>query len=232
MDLMQLMKKKILSQNMKEVLLCLIWYSLLLGICNTIFYVVYLKCGYVFYSALTLANYRFWLFNWIICCVFAISGRKRLIRWMAVGCIASVFMAQIFGFFTVRQSVLKFDDSDMAIPFGIIICLIIGFILDWRKNRRFGKIEYFCFLLVVLAYLIMEMHFVDMMRMHTGAERGYLAGYEQAIRDAEIGRHIDVSDRSEKVAQEGFRSGSPEWSGYLQYYSSGYSTGQQDTQNN
>lgn len=132
----------------------------------------------------------------------------------------------------MRQPVLKFDDSDMAIPFGIIICLIIGFILDWRKNRRFGKIEYFCFLLVVLAYLLMEMHFVDMMRMHIGAERGYLAGYEQAIRDAEIGRHIDVSDRSEKVAQEGFRSGSPEWSGYLQYYSSGYSTGQQDTQNN
>lgn len=34
MDLMQFMKRKILTQNMKEVLLCLIWYSLLLRFCN------------------------------------------------------------------------------------------------------------------------------------------------------------------------------------------------------
>lgn len=233
MNLFQFMKiKRKLFQNMKEVLFCLIGHSMLLGICYIICYFVYLKFGYVFYAALTLANYRFWVFNWIICCIFAVFGRKGMIRWMAIGCILSIFVAQIFGFVTVRHSVLKFDDSDMVIPFGLIICLIIGFVLEWRKNKRFRKIEYFCILLVILANLLIEVHFVDMMRMHIGAERGYLAGYEQAIRDAETGQyHYDVSERSEKVAQEGFHSGSPEWSGYLQYYSSGYSAGQKDVQN-
>lgn len=224
--------KKTLYHNMKEVLPCLIGHSLLLGICYIIFYFVYLKSGNVFYSTLALTDFRFWLFNWVICCIFALFGRKGMIRWTVIGCIVSIFSAQIFGFFTVRQSVLKFDDSYTVIPLGLIICLIIGSVLEWRKNRRFRKIEYFCLLLVIFANLLIEVHFVGMMRMHIGAERGYLAGYEQAIQDAETGRHYDVSDRSEKVAQEGFRSGSFEWSGYLQYYSSGYDAGQKDIQNN
>lgn len=224
--------KRVLYQNMKETLFCLIGHSLLLSICYFIFYFMYLKLGYVFYSALTLANYCFWLFIWIICCVFALFGRKGMIRWTAIGCILSIFAAQIFGLVTVRHSVLKFDDSDIIIPFGLIICLTIGFVLERRKNKRFRKIEYFCLLLVILSNLLVEVRLFDMMRIHIGAERGYLAGYEQAIQDAEIGRHYDVSDRSEKVAQEGFYSGSPEWSGYLQYYSSGYSAGQKDIQNN
>lgn len=233
MKFLQFMEiKRELYQNIKEVLFCLIGHSLLLGICYFIFYFMYLKLGYVFYSALTLANCCFWLFNWIICCVFALFGRKEMIRWTTIGCILSIFAAQIYGLVTVRQSILKFDDSEIVIPLGLIICLTIGFVLEQKKNKKFKKIEYFCLLLVILANLLIEVCLIDMMRIHIGAEKGYLAGYEQAIQDAEIGRHYDVSDRSEKVAQEGFRSGSPEWSGFLQYYSSGYSAGQKDIRNN
>ena len=78
----------------------------------------------------------------------------------------------------------------------------------------------------------MEVHFVDMMRMHIGAERGYLAGYEQGIQYAEMGHYYDNSEISEKVIQDVFGSGSPEWSGYMQYYSSGYRAGQKDIHNN
>lgn len=224
--------KRKFYQNMKSVWPCLIGYSLFQGICYIIFYLVYLKFGYVFISALTLANYRFWLFGWITCCTFTLFGRKRLTRLTAIGYVLSIFAAQIFGFAIVRQSVLKFDDSDMVIPLILIICLMMGFIMEFRKKKRFKKIEYFCFLLAILVHLLMEVHFVDMMRMHIGAERGYLAGYEQGIQDAEMGHYYDNSEISEKVIQEGFRSGSPEWSGYMQYYSSGYRAGQKDIHNN
>lgn len=84
--------KKTLYQNAKEVLLYLIGYSLLLGICYIIFYFVYLKFGNVFYSTLALTDYRFWLFNWIICCIFALFGRKGMIRWTVIGYIYCLYL--------------------------------------------------------------------------------------------------------------------------------------------
>ncbi len=215
--------------HMKEVLFHSIGHSLFFGIGFVICYFVTLRYGQVYFAWYTLEDYRFWLFYWMVCCLLALYGRYKMIHWMEIGCIFSIITAQIYGYISAQRSILRFEDSEIILFLGMIVFLIVGMGLELGKRKSFKKIECFCLLFVLLIDLFACYHFVNRIHMHVGAERGYLAGYEQGVYDVENGEyHYSDFYTEEKVAQEGFQSGSAEWSGYLQYYSSGYSAGRKD----
>lgn len=182
------------------------------------------RYGHFLFAWHSLEDIRYWLFYWLVCCGFVFFRRNRMYFMMKISFFFSILATQVTGYLSVQKSILHFDNSELILPLIMISFLIIGIIYEPIKN--FKQIEKVCFGVIILINLFAICYFINIIRMHIGAEQGYLSGYEQGVKDGEMGINFENHfGKIEKVIQEGFSPGSAEWSGYLQYYSSGYSAG-------
>ena len=205
-----------------------LFYVVLFGIC----YLLKTNNILVNYAWTTLGDYRFWIFYWILSCILVLFQRKIMLYLIEAGCIFSILMAQVIGYISTRKSILQFDDSYIVFPITMISFLLVGIIVELYQKKKFKRLEYFIFLIVFLVNLLSFYYCNSMLQLHKGAERGYLAGYEQGQTDGKAGKkYSSYEDEKESLRQEGFQTGSAEWKGFSQYYSSGYAAGQKDANN-
>ncbi len=181
------------------------------------------------YGRTALADPLVWMLYLGIEGVLAMRQRHKMSCLLKIGFVFSFVAAQLIGYLWIRGTMLRFDDTG-GIFFAGICCFLTAFLVivfRERKRKTFQRRELCFAVLILLIDLVAGLCWLGTFRRHVGAERGYVAGYETGQEDASENRvSYDVRDRVEKALQEGFRDGSAEWSGFMQYYSEGYEAGQ------
>lgn len=176
-------------------------------------------------------------YPWTACFLIFVGGifqKKRFVAAICSGCVLTVLVGQLITLCNRSYSLLRFNESWIALIFFWNLALIMGLLLEYRAKKKPWKMRTKVWMscVVLLFVWISFSGFYGKYAYNQGAEDGYLAGYKTGLYDAELGevtkaeQYADACfEYKEKYSIGNSRIGTLRYKGFFMYWESGYNEG-------
>ena len=176
-------------------------------------------------------------YPWTACFLVFVGGilqKKRFVASVCAGCVLTVLVGQLIALYDRSYSLLKFNESWMALIIFWNLALIAGIYFEYRAKKEPWKIRTLIWMsLVLLVFVCVSCRgFQSKYAYNRGAEDGYRAGYERGLHNAKTGEEnrTEQEDEDCKEYWEKSKAGSAMWGmsrykGFCMYWYAGYTEG-------